>query len=93
MTFVIAGSCISDYSCVETCPTNAIHPTPDEPGFLLAEQLHIDPRSCVDCAACLDACPVDAVHDASDLAATRADELLRTNAEYYAPLAPAGARR
>lgn len=43
------------------CPVNAIHPTPDEPDFALAEMLYIDPSSCVDCGACVGACPVGAI--------------------------------
>lgn len=83
MTFVIAGDCVSDYSCVEVCPADAIHPTPDEPGFLLAQQLYIDPARCVDCAACVEACPVSAASNASLLPAGRSSDLLRTNAEFY----------
>ncbi|WP_233164929.1 ferredoxin family protein [Mycobacterium sp. AT1] len=83
MTFVIAGSCVSDYSCVEVCPANSIHPTADEPDFMTAEQLYIDPATCVDCAACVEACPVGAVSDTADLAAGLARKLELVNAEYY----------
>ncbi|WP_179476075.1 indolepyruvate ferredoxin oxidoreductase subunit alpha [Mycolicibacterium vinylchloridicum] len=83
MTFVIAGSCVSDYSCVEVCPADSIHPTPDEPDFMAAEQLYIDPRTCVDCAACVEACPVGAVSDAKDVAPRLAARLQLVNAEYY----------
>jgi ferredoxin len=46
MAYVIAEPCIDtkDNSCVEVCPVDCIHPTPDEP----------------DCDACVEACPVDA---------------------------------
>ena len=35
MTYVIAEPCIGtkDNSCVEVCPVDCIHPTPDEPDY------------------------------------------------------------
>jgi NAD-dependent dihydropyrimidine dehydrogenase PreA subunit len=46
MAYVIAEPCIGqkDNSCVEVCPVDCIHPTPDEPDY----------------DACVEACPVDA---------------------------------
>ena len=67
MTFVIAASCVADYSCLEACPVGCIHPAPDDPAFDRAVQLYIDPASCIDCAACVEACPVDAVFSAAQL--------------------------
>src|SRR3954470_5748262 len=61
MTYVIAGSCIKDDSCVEVCPVDCIHPKPGAPDFETAEQLYIDPDECIDCDACVEACPVDAI--------------------------------
>jgi len=61
MTYVIAGSCIKDDSCIEVCPVDCIHPKPGDPDFETAEQLYIDPGECIDCDACLEACPVDAI--------------------------------
>jgi ferredoxin len=52
---------IKDASCVEVCPVDCIHPTPDEPDFDVHEQLYIDPEECIDCDACVEACPVDAI--------------------------------
>ena len=45
MTYVINEPCIGtkDASCVEVCPVDCIHPTPDEPDFDQHEQLYIDP--------------------------------------------------
>jgi ferredoxin len=62
MTYVIAEPCIGakDNSCVEVCPVDCIHPTPEEPGYEEATQLYIDPEECIDCDACVAACPVDA---------------------------------
>jgi NAD-dependent dihydropyrimidine dehydrogenase PreA subunit len=62
MAYVIAEPCIGkkDNSCVEVCPVGCIHPTPEEPGYEVAEQLYIDPEECSDCDACLGVCPVEA---------------------------------
>jgi ferredoxin len=86
MAYVIAAPCIGhkDASCVEVCPVDCIHPTPDEPGFAEAEQLFINPGECIDCDACVESCPVDAVFAADQLP----DEWLTyagRNAAHYAP--------
>ncbi len=62
MAYVIVDRCIGtkDNSCIEVCPVDCIHPTPDEPGYAEAEQLHIDPEECIDCDGCAVACPVEA---------------------------------
>ena len=46
MAYVIAEPCIGtkDNSCVEVCPVDCIHPTPDEPDYDNVEQLYIDPE-------------------------------------------------
>ena len=67
MPYVIAAPCVADYSCVEVCPVDCIHPTPDEAGFEQAEQMYINPAECIDCEACVEACPVDAIFAADDL--------------------------
>ncbi|MDF0529751.1 FAD-dependent oxidoreductase [Tsukamurella sp. 8F] len=69
MPHVITQSCCSDASCTFACPVNAIHPTPDEPGFATAEMLYVDPDTCVDCGACVTACPVEAIGPAHRLPA------------------------
>ena len=38
MTYVIAGSCIKDDSCVEACPVDCIHPKPGDPDFETPEK-------------------------------------------------------
>src|SRR5487761_1115374 len=62
MAYVIADPCIGtkDNSCVEVCPVDCIHPTPDEPDYDSVEMLYIDAEECIDCDACVEACPVDA---------------------------------
>lgn len=82
MPHVVTQSCCSDASCVYACPVNCIHPTPDEPDFLTAEMLHIDPASCVDCGACVSACPVDAIVPKSKLTESQLP-FLTINADFY----------
>src|SRR5690606_27971760 len=67
MAHIITRACCNDAGCVPVCPVNCIHPTPDEPDYLTAEMLYIDPAGCIDCGACVDACPVGAIHADYDL--------------------------
>jgi NAD-dependent dihydropyrimidine dehydrogenase PreA subunit len=71
MTYVITEPCISskDGSCLEVCPVDCIHPTPQEPGYEQAEMLFIDPDECIDCGVCAEACPVEAPFAEADLPA------------------------
>lgn len=85
MAYVITELCASmkDTSCVEVCPVDCIHPTPDEPGYQAAEQLHIDPAECIDCDACIHECPVAAIYVADQLPAEYA-AAAAVNADYFA---------
>ena len=71
-----------DNSCVEVCPVDCIHPTPDEPDYDNVEQLYIDPDECIDCDACVEACPVDACF-AEDQLPDEWAKYTPINAEYY----------
>jgi ferredoxin len=84
MAYVIAEPCIGtkDNSCVEVCPVDCIHPTPDEPDYDAVEQLYIDPEECIDCDACVEACPVDACF-AEDQLPEEWQRYSQVNAEYY----------
>src|SRR6476659_11115696 len=84
LAYVIAEPCIGqkDNSCVEVCPVDCIHPTPDEPDYDNVEQLYIDPDECIDCDACVEACPVDACF-AEDQLPEEWQRYTETNAEYY----------
>ncbi len=82
MPYVVTQSCCSDASCVYACPVNCIHPTPDEPDFLMAEMLHVDPAACVECGACVSACPVDAIVPHSKLAPSQ-QRFVQINADFY----------
>lgn len=63
MTYVITTLCIGskDASCVEVCPVDAIHPSPDDDDYDDVEQLFIDPRLCINCDACRTVCPNEAI--------------------------------
>lgn len=63
MAFVITEPCkaAKNAACVAVCPCDCIHPTPDEAGFVQAEQLFIDPDPCIDCGLCAGECPVKAI--------------------------------
>lgn len=83
MTYVVTQHCCNDATCVEACPVNCIHPTPDEPGYATAEMLYIDPDGCIDCGACVPECPVDAI--VADFDLTEDDErYAEINAHYFA---------
>jgi NAD-dependent dihydropyrimidine dehydrogenase PreA subunit len=69
-------------SCVDVCPVDCIHPTPDEPGFAEAAQLYIDPEECIDCDACMVECPVDAIMHA-ELLPPEWQHFEVLNAAYY----------
>ena len=84
MAYVINEPCIGtkDTSCVEVCPVDCIHPTPDEAGFEDADQLYIDPDECIDCDACVEACPVDAI-TSEDTVPPEWHHYIERNAAYY----------
>jgi ferredoxin len=84
LAYVIAEPCIGekDNSCVEVCPVDCIHPTPDEAGYDKVEQLFIDPDECIDCDACVEACPVDACF-AEDQLPDEWSKYTQINLDYY----------
>jgi NAD-dependent dihydropyrimidine dehydrogenase PreA subunit len=84
MAYVIAEPCIGtkDNSCVEVCPVDCIHPTPEETGYAEVEMLYIDPDECIDCDACVEACPVDACF-AEDQLPDEWSKYIEINAAYY----------
>ena len=84
MAYVITEPCIGtkDNSCVEVCPVDCIHPTPDEPDYDASEMLYIDPEECIDCDACVEACPVDAIFS-EDLVPEAERPYIARNAAYY----------
>ena len=84
MTYVILEACVDtkDNSCVEVCPVDCIHPTPEEEGYEVAKQLYIDPGECIDCNSCVDACPVDACVADYDVPPDQ-QAMIEVNAAYF----------
>jgi ferredoxin len=62
MAYVITDPCVGEKegSCIDVCPVDCIHPTPEESGYEVADQLYIDPGECIDCGACVEVCPFEA---------------------------------
>ncbi|MFG1792322.1 FAD-dependent oxidoreductase [Nocardia sp. NPDC049149] len=87
MPYIVTQSCCSDASCVYACPVNCIHPTPDEPDFLTADMLYVDPKACVDCGACATACPVDAIVSSKKLTDEQ-QPFIEINADFYRQVRP-----
>jgi len=67
MPYVITQPCIGskDASCVDVCPVDCIHPSPNEDGFETTEHLYVNAGECIDCGACEPACPVTAIFEES----------------------------
>lgn len=84
MAYVITSPCINtkDASCVDACPVDCIHPTPDEPGYDEAEQLYINNNECIDCGACEPACPVTAIFQEADIP-DRWKGYIKINADFF----------
>lgn len=63
MTYVIAQPCVEvkNGACVEVCPVDCIHTTPED------KQHYIDPDVCIECEQCVLVCPVEAVFLDRDL--------------------------
>ena len=82
MTYVITQSCCNDASCVDVCPVDCIHPTPNEPGYGSAEMLYVNPDDCIVCGACVDVCPVSAIYPVEELP-DHLSEYVMVNADYF----------
>ncbi len=79
MAFVIADPCIGskEGSCVEVCPVDCIHTTPE------ADQYFINPAECINCGACMDVCPTRAIYGEDEIPAAWASATER-NAAFFA---------
>lgn len=82
MTYVITSPCVSDFSCVEVCPVDAIHPGPSDRAFDDTEQLYINPETCVNCGVCVAACPVAAIYE-EDALPERWKHYTQINRDYF----------
>jgi ferredoxin--NADP+ reductase len=80
--FVINDRCIKDMRCIAACVRKAIHPTLDDPAYLTARQLHINPRRCIGCGSCASACLSGAII-APDNPAADLPKFAELNAAWY----------
>ena len=83
MAHVITDTCTKDMLCVDTCPSDSIHPRSDEADFADVPQLFINPELCMDCGACIPVCPTNSNYTAEDLPADKA-QFADINAKHYA---------
>ena len=86
MTYVICEPCIDvkDTACVDVCPVDCIHPTPDNEEFFEEEvQLYIDPEESIDCGVCEPECPVEAIY-AEDDVPEEWESFTEKNADFFA---------
>jgi ferredoxin len=82
MAFVITDTCVKDNLCIDSCPSEAIHPGKNEPAYEAATQLYINPEECLDCGACASECPTESIHSADELPADKLDAAQK-NAEFF----------
>lgn len=84
MAYTITNPCIGskDASCVDVCPVDCIHPSPNEPEYDKVEQLYINPGECIDCGACEPACPVTAIFQESEVP-NEWKEYIKINAVFF----------
>jgi ferredoxin len=78
MPYVIAEPCIDvkNGACVEVCPVDCIHTTPED------RQHYIDPDVCIECEQCVLVCPVEAVFLDRELPPQWA-QYVETNAAFF----------
>jgi len=82
MAYVITDTCTKDELCVESCPTDCIHPKKDEPNFAEVTQLYVKADDCIDCGACVGVCPTNSIFLVEELP-EGSEAFIAKNAEFY----------
>ncbi len=82
MAHVIIDTCEKDMLCIDSCPSDAIHPLKDEEGWEVATQVYINPEECMDCGACIATCPTNSIYLAEEVPAGK-EEFVAKNAAFY----------
>jgi ferredoxin--NADP+ reductase len=85
MAYVITDACIKDGLCIETCPTECIHPTKEEAQYETVTQLYINQEECLDCGACQSSCESNAIFPGDQVPEGKEDSAEK-NAAYFASL-------
>ena len=83
MAYAITDACIKDALCVDSCPTDCIHPKKDEAPFDAATQMYIDPKECIDCGACVSVCTSNSIFPVEELPDDKKDYADK-NAAFFA---------
>jgi ferredoxin--NADP+ reductase len=83
MAYIITDTCTKDLLCIDTCPSDAIHPRSDEADFEAAAQLFINPELCMDCGACVPVCTTNSIFPVEEVPADKA-QFVELNAKHYA---------
>jgi ferredoxin len=82
MAYVITDSCAKDQLCVDSCPSDAIHPKADEPQWEAETQMYINPEDCMDCGACVATCPTNSIFPVEEVPEDKQDAIAK-NAAFY----------
>jgi NAD-dependent dihydropyrimidine dehydrogenase PreA subunit len=83
MAYVITDTCVKDLLCLDSCPSDAIHPHSDESDFEASAQMFINPELCMDCGACVATCPTNSIFPLEELPADKA-EFAEKNSAHFA---------
>ncbi len=79
MAYVITQLCQRAGSCVDVCPSDAIHFVDDDPAW---PTYYISPELCIECGSCEAECPNEAIFHEDDIPDEYAADVQK-NIEYF----------